>query len=42
MRLVIGLVALRRCDSRDVPQVVKATLAFDKKVSLVLDRKTKN
>ncbi|MEV5145506.1 hypothetical protein [Streptomyces sp. NPDC052727] len=30
VRLVIGIVALRRCDSRDVPEVVKA-LAFGKK-----------
>ncbi|MEV5402628.1 hypothetical protein [Streptomyces albidoflavus] len=29
VRLVIGVVALHRCDSRDVPEVVKA-LAFGK------------
>ncbi|WP_344414793.1 hypothetical protein [Streptomyces glomeratus] len=30
VRLVIGIVALRRCDSCDVPEVVKA-LAFGKR-----------
>lgn len=30
VRLVIGIIALRRCDSGDVPEVVKA-LAFGKK-----------
>ena len=37
VRLTIGLVALHRCDSRDVPKVVKA-LAFDKKITLVFDK----
>ncbi len=31
VRLTIGLVALRKCDSRDVPEVVKA-LAVNKKI----------
>jgi hypothetical protein len=41
VRLVIGLVALHLCESRDVPEVAKAALTFDKKITVVLGKKTK-
>jgi hypothetical protein len=41
VRLVLGLVALHRCEVRDVPEVAKVALTFDKKITVDLGKRRK-